>query len=369
MFRPTRVASVAVLSCVIAAGRIGAADGPPFDRGPAKVVGATGALGVLAPQGEFRGSVYFAEVSDVATEVRGKVLEVLFDEGEHVSKDQVLARLDDELVRKELGALKARLERDRTVLKNGEVRLGRLEGLVAQGLSPAEEFDQTRFDVQALRYSVAASEAEVERMQTVISKSAIHAPFDGIVIDRPIDIGEWTSEGDTIAVLARSGAYEVVVNVPEASMPYATPGLSVELQTGSEKLTGQIAAIIPRGDVATRTFPVKLRVDSLRPLMEGMSALARMPVGERIDCLIVPRDAVLNQQGEFFVFTIQDGIAHRHTVSVLGFQDRTAGIDAPELGPGQVFAISGHERLKDGDRVDVTHVDSSGDAPARATGS
>jgi len=83
------------------ASSLGYADGGPFDRGPAKVVATTGDAGVLAPQGEFRGSVYFVDVSDLATEVSGKVTAVFFEEGERVRQGQALVKLDDELLRKD----------------------------------------------------------------------------------------------------------------------------------------------------------------------------------------------------------------------------------------------------------------------------
>jgi RND family efflux transporter MFP subunit len=362
-----RLAPAAVLILILVSGRISAADGPPFGRGAAKVVAANGTIGVLAPQGEIRGSVYFKEVSGVATEVAGKVVEVLFEDGDDVVKDQPLVKLDDQLLRKDLGAVRARLERDRTMLEDAEVRLSRSENLVERGLSPAEQLDQTRFSVQALRHSVSASEAEVERIETLVSKCVILAPFDGIVLDRQTNLGEWKSAGQSIGMIARRGAYEIVASIPETSAPYVAQRMELEVQVGAETLTGKVSALIPRGDIATRTFPLKVQVQTDQLLMEGMTALVRTPIGERVECFLVPRDALINQQGSFFVITIQDGVARKHPVRVLGYQDAMAGIDAPELGPAQLFAIKGHERLNDGDHVELVPVADPA-APARATG-
>lgn len=363
----SRLAACAILVSVLVAGRISAADGPPFGRGAAKIVAARGTNGVLAPQGEVRGSVYFKEVSNVATEVAGKVVEVMFEDGDEVAKDQPLVKLDDQLLRKDLGAVKARLERDRTMLADAETKLSRSENLVERGLSPAEQLDQTRFSVQALRHSVSAAEAEVERIETLLAKSLIRAPFDGVVLDRQTNLGEWKSAGATVGSIARRGAYEVVASIPETSVPYLGSGMQLEVQVGPEQLTGTVATLIPRGDIATRTFPLKVDVQTDQPLLEGMTALVRTPIGERIECFLVPRDALVNQQGAFFVITIQDGVAHKHPVRVLGYQDTMAGIDAPGLGPGQLFAVKGHERLNDGDRVELVPVGDPAE-PGRSTG-
>lgn len=350
----------ALLAALLCAGRIGAADGPPggppFDRGPAKVVTARGSQGVLAPQGEFRGSVYFKEVSQVATEVKGKVNAVMYEEGQHVTEGQPLVKLDDELLRKDLGAMQAQLDRSRTELQDAELRLKRAESLAEQGLSPVEQLDETRFDVQSLRYSVASTEAQLERVKTLIDKSVIEAPFDGVVLERTTEVGEWTSDGDTVAVLAKDDTYQVVVDVPETSVPFIEPGMPVEVDLAGDRVTGTVITVVPRGDIATRTFPVKIRVETEKPLYEGMAAAAHLPVGERVECLIVPRDAVLNRQGDTMVFTVQDSYARRHDVDVVGYDGMKAGIVAPEVGPGQFFIVKGHERLQDGEQVEVVSV-------------
>ncbi len=347
----------AALGALLMVGPVGAADGPPaHKRPPTKVATAHGESGILAPQGEFPGSVYFKAVSAVATEIRGKVLEVLFEVGEHVKKGQVLVRLDDELLRKDLGAAKARRDRDRTLLKSAETRLARAEGLVSGGLSPTEQLDDTRFAVQGLRFSVVATEAELDRLEAVIKKSSIVSPFDGIVIERPLEIGEWRTEGSTVAVIAKENFYEAVVELPETSVPFVTAGMTVELEVGGLMVKGTVTTVVPRGDIATRTFPVKLKIESEAPLLEGMTARARMPISAQVECLLLPRDAILNQLGATYVFTAQDGLARKHPVEVVGFDGKTVGVLAPDLGPGQQFIIKGHERLNEGDPIEALPV-------------
>lgn len=359
----------AAAGAMLTAGRISAADGPPqFERPPAKVVAVRGEMGVIAPQGDFPGTVYFKEVSDVATEVRGKVLEVMFDEGMVVSAGQPLVRLDVELLQRDLAAIQARMKRDRTLLDDAETRLRRAEELVGGGLTPVEQLDTARFAVQGLQFSLTASEAEVARLEVLLRKSQILSPFDGVVIDRMTDVGEWKNEGAVIGVIARANEYEVTVDVPELNLPYALPGTEVELQLGDERVLGKVSAVVPRGDITTRTFPVRLQLRTESPLMEGMTARARLPVGERVECLFLHRDAVVNQLGAFSVFTVQDGAARKHSVQVIGYDGLRVGVHAPDLGPGQLFIVKGHEQLMDGAAVDVQELDAGGAQSAPADG-
>ncbi len=352
-WNPIRTGACLTLMAACVIPLIAGAQGGPSNQGPAKVVATEGREGVLAPQAEYRGTVYFKEVSDVASEVAGKVTAVLFEEGQRVRKGQLLVRLDDELLKKDLAARQAALDRDRAELEDAEVRFRRAESLVERGLSTTEQFDEFRLDVKSLQFQLSATQAELERTQTVIKKSTISAPFDGIVIERSTEIGEWKSDGDTVAVIARENEYSVLVDVPESSVEWIEPGQEVELQVGRRTILGNIDTIIPRGDITTRTFPVKIRIETESRLLEGMATLARLPAGEEVACIIVPRDALLHQSGEDVVFTVQDALARRHPVRVLGYEGSFVGISSPELTPGHVYIVTGHERLRNGDRVEL----------------
>ena len=329
------------------------AQGGPPGQGPSKVEVASAQDGILSPQSEFRGSVYFKEVSDVATEVNGKVTAVLFEEGQRVAKGQLLVRLDDDLLQKDRGAVKALLDRDLTVLEDARVRFGRERDLVDQGLSTTEQFDEFRFDVKALQYQVTSREAELDRIDEVIAKGSIHAPFDGIVLDRTTEVGEWRNAGDSIAVIALESEYRVVIDVPEMTVPWVRENDPVELLIGGETIKGSVNTVIPQGDIATRTFPVKIRIETDLRLYEGMTAMARIPSGERVACTLVPRDAVLLKFGGTVVYTVLDGVTQQHFVEVIGYQDGLAGISNPDLSSADTYIVNGHERLRSGDRVEV----------------
>ena len=194
-----------------------------------KVVTAPGHTGVLAPQSEFRGTVYFKELSAVATEVQGKVLSVSMEEGERVAKGQVLVTLDSVLSKIELVAAHATYERFKATLDEAEAQFQRTKDLVDDGINTAQEYDRQLFLVKSLTQQAASAKAQVERIETIIEKSNIVAPFDGIVIDRQTERGEWKSDGDPVAVIARENEYDALVDVPENVLPWITPKQKVSL--------------------------------------------------------------------------------------------------------------------------------------------
>lgn len=329
---------------------------PPGFGGPSLVATGKARTGVLAPEVEFKGTVFFKEMAEVATEVSGKVVDVKFEEGVHVKAGEVLVDLDDSLLHKDLQSRKATMARYAAELGDAQTRFERAESLIADEITTPQQLDQLRYEVESDRQQVEAMRAEVDRIQTLIDKNTIRAPFDGIVIDRTTELGEWKAVGDTVAVLARENVYDVMVSVDEVNLPWVRVGESVTVQVLNSPVDGEIVSIIPQGDMASKMFPVKVRVEQEAPMYEGMSAFVRLPVGEPVDCLFVPRDALLRVGRDYILFTVEDGVAIRHRVELLGYdgrQNEWAGIRGAALGTGHTYIVKGHERLQGGEGVKV----------------
>ncbi len=328
---------------------------PPGPGGPAKIVVETVREGLLTPRQEFGGTVFFKEVSDVATEISGKVTDVRFEEGERVAKGQLLVCMDSALLSDQLRASKANVKRFQTALRESQIQYDRAKALVEGGVAAQNQFDVARFAVESNAHQIESTQADVDRIETTIGKYSIYAPFDGVVIERDTELGEWESSGDTVAVIAREDEFDVMANVMEEFLPWMRVGgrIPIELVAGSRRIEGTIVTVIPRGDIASRTFRVKMRVTGQGLLFEGMSAIAEMPAGEDKRCVLVPRDAVLNQAGRDFLFTVEEGAAVRHSVTVLGYDGFFAGVSLEQIGSKFPVITKGHERLRDGSEVEI----------------
>lgn len=327
----------------------------PGFGGPARVVVEAVHEGLLTPRQKFGGTVFFKEVSDVATEISGKVIEVRFEEGDRVEKGQLLVRMDSALLADQLRASKANVKRYQTALRESQVRYDRVKALLEGGVAAQDQFDIARFAVESNAHQIESTQADVDRIETIIGKYSLYAPFDGVVIERDTELGEWKSDGDTVAVIARENEFDIMANVGEEYLPWLRAGdkVPIELVAGNRRIEGTIVTVIPKGDIVSRTFPVKIRVTGQGLLFEGMSAIAVMPTGEEIRCVLVPRDAVLNQAGRNFLFTVEDGTAVEHPVTVLGYDGLLVGVPLEQLGLEHPVITKGHERLRGGAKVEI----------------
>jgi RND family efflux transporter MFP subunit len=335
---------------------LSAQEGKPAGPPPAQVVVSSVTSGTVSPAAEFVGTVYFREVSDVAGEVDGKVNDVRFEEGKRVKGGEVLVRLETDLLRKEIEARKAAHEEVLADLENASIDLRRSEDLYSKELIAEQAYDQTRFRVKGLEKKAASLKADLERLEIELGKKDIKAPYNGVVIEKFVDRGEWLEAGGRVATMARDDVVDVIVNVPQEVMKSVTPGMEVEIIAGSGRMKGNIFSVIPRGDIQTRTYPVKIRAKNSLSLVEGMEARMILPTGEKKKSLIVPRDAVLRKFGDTVVYVVSDFTAKMFSVDVVGYSGLTAGVEGEGLKEGMKVVVKGNERLMDGQTVKILNV-------------
>ena len=323
--------------------------GPP----PANVSVSAVKTGMVAPQTEFIGTVFYQEVSDVASELSGLVEEVRFEEGQRIKKSQVLIKLGSDILNKRLLATSASYEQVLSELEIARIEFKRREKLFKTKAISEQSYDENRFRVKGIEKRASSLKAEVERIEIELQKKIIRAPFDGIVIKRQVDRGEWLAEGATVAILAKDDVVDIVADVSEEFVPFIQVGMPVKATINGNEISGSVVALVPRGDVATRTFPVKVRTPNTLALIEGMSARVVLPVGTARKTLVVPRDAVIAVFGQTVVYAVQDSKAQMIRVNVIGYQDLVAGVESERLAEGMQVVVKGNERLRDGQMVSI----------------
>ncbi len=323
--------------------------GPP----PAAVEVGAVTEGRISPSAEFRATVFYKEVANVATEVEGKIIEVAFEEGDHITAGEPLIRLDAELLQADLANARANYQRARTLQKQEQVRLERAETLLDDDITTEQEFDDIRFTVERYGHEADAAQAMVRRLESEIAKKTVRAPFDGVVLERRAEVGDWMASGDVLAVYARGDVFDIIANVPESRLPHIAAGQLVPVHALDREFEGAVQTKIPRGDIETRTFPVKIRVQDQPWLLEGMSATVRLPIGQAMQATLVPRDAIVMKPGTNQVFLASDDTAREVEVEVLGYEDGRAGVRGDGIEAGMQVVVKGQERLRDGQPLQV----------------
>lgn len=330
----------------------GANEKPKGPR-PAIVVVEEAESGLAEPMNEFVGTVFYSHVSDIASEVAGKVESVSYDEGERVGKGHVLVVLGSDILTSRVEGTRATHEQAEIELERARKDLARMEPLFEAGSISATLHDDYTFRVRSLEKKATTLGAALRQLELQQEKTTILADFPGIVVKRSVEPGEWIKAGGTVAVVADDSTVDIVVNVPAETLVNIKLGRKVEVHAKGVKLSGTFTGFIPSGDVATRTFSVKIRVRNKAGLIEGMEARAILPVGGRFEGILVSRDAVINKFGSNVVFAVVEGAAKMIPVKVNGYQGLKASISGPGLTKGMQIVVKGNERIRDAQPLTV----------------
>lgn len=323
----------------------------------AKVVVSEVTSGTLTPETAFIGTVYYPQISDIASEVSGKVDVVSLEEGDRVKKGQTLVKINTDLLRKNIETKKAFYEQVLSDLELATRDLKRIESLYKEDTVSEQVYDEYRFKAAGLNKKAASVKAELGGLRIELQKKTVRAPFNGVVIKKQVDVGEWLAPGTPLATIARDDIADIIVYVPEVVLESAVQGMNIKVTAGGKEIEGKLFAIIPQGDISTRTFPLKIRIKNTMSLIDGMEAKVVLPGGKKIHTFVIDRDAIIHAFGETVVFACIDSRIKRIPVKVTGYEGTMAGIDAPGLEEGMRIVVKGNERVQDEQVVQIINKD------------
>lgn len=290
------------------------------------------------------GALQASEEVDLASEVAGKVLKVLFKEGTEVREGQVLVKLQDDDLRANL----QKLELQKDLALQLEQRRKRL--LDIGGVSQ-EEYDQA---LTALR----TAEAELELLKVNLSKTEIKAPFSGKIGFRFIGEGSYLSPGMRIARLVRLDPIHVQFFVPEKYATRIREGQPIRFQIEgkAEAGNGTVFAKAPSIDPVTRTLEVKARAANAgRAWVPGSFSQVTVRLTSNDEALVVNPIAVVSEIGGQSVFVYRNGTAALTPVQI-GVRTAESVQLVGGVQPGDTVIVSGVLQLRNGAAVQVSEI-------------
>ena len=234
---------------------------------------------------EVTGQVTALVQATLSSQVQSTVDKLLVREGTVVKKGQTLVVLDSRDLREELARAKAESENARAHLD----RMKQLYGEEAVSKQEKENADRT--------FKVA--EASRRAALTKVSYTVVTAPFDGVITEKKIEVGEIASPGQPLLKMEDPQRLRLEATVAEGDLQALSRGATIPVMIdalGSKTLSGMVAQILPTGDPATHTFLVKVELPPTPGLKTGM--FGRMLVDKGTgQTLVVPRAAVI-ERGE-----------------------------------------------------------------------
>lgn len=316
-------------------------------QGPGSNKGPTPVEGIVIQKENFNesltltGSLLAAETVNIAAEINGRITQILFQEGQLVSKGQLLIQFNDADIRASLKKAKANLDwAEKDLNRKKELRMAKA--------IPAEELEMAENALQV-------AQAEKELLESQLEKHSIKAPFSGKMGIRSISPGSIVSPGMPLVKLYQLDPIKVEFSIPEkysgqlkVNSPFTfTSSASDKTYTGTIRLTD------PEIDPATRT--IKVRGTCPNPnniLSTGSFVSVNLPIFSTSDAIIIPASAVTADINGQKVLLLKEGkVTSQYVTTGSRTEDRV--LINQGLMPGDTLITAGLLQLKEGSPAEL----------------
>jgi len=308
----------------------------------------------------------FATVS-IKSRIDGQLVGVHFREGQNVKKGDLLFTIDPRPYESAIKEARARLDRDAALAGKAELDAKRYAELVAKNFVSSDKFEQFRANAEALRATVAADRAALERAQLNLDYCFIRAPMTGRTGRLLVDQGAQIKANDD-----KGGMVEIMQIMP-ISVGFAVPqqhlaAIKTHMAAGPLKVEADIpeSELKPEAGtlsfldnkVNTQTGTVLLKgtfANQDRLLWPGQFVMATLTLTTRSDAVVIPSVAIqVGQDGQFVYVVKPDMTVESRTVAP-GMSVGDGVVVDKGLAAGERVVTEGQLRLVPGAKVQISN--------------
>ncbi len=285
-----------------------------------------------------RGYTEALRTVSLKSQIKGRIAELPVEKGMRVQKGDAICRIDVE-------DREANYNESVALVTQRELEYAASEKLFAQG-------HRSETQHSAAKSALEAAVARSLRTKVDLDNTVIRAPFDGVINDRLIEVGDYMKEGEVCALIMEEDPFLVVADISENDISKIKVGDTARavLQNG-QQLNGKIRYISSIADTATRTFRVELEVANPdHNILDGVTAELIIQAQEVQAQKMSPATLVLDDRGLVGVRTVDsNNTVHFNEVEIIG--NHEDGVWVSGLDNSSKIIVEGHEFVKAGETV------------------
>ena len=314
---------------------------------------------------QYYGTLQGGRRVDLSFRVPGPIRSIRVDKGASVKKGQLLATLDPRDYQTQLKQAQSNQAQAQAQYENAQANFKRYENLYKQKVIARSQYDTYKTQLNVAESSLNVAKAATTAVRDSLKDTELRAPFDGVIVDRMVESFQDVNAKQTIFILQDISMLEIVFNVPDTDVIWATKATSSAPDSIRAKFDAipertfplTLKEFVLQADRSTNTFPVTAVMPQQRDvaLLPGMTAVVEVEVldsegGERV--YTVPQTAVVTSGDNVYVWQCEDNAVKRVSVKQNsphnnGFID----ITSEQLRDGNKIVVAGAHLLHEGQKV------------------
>ncbi|AFQ44889.1 efflux RND transporter periplasmic adaptor subunit [Desulfosporosinus meridiei] len=329
----------------------------------------------------YKASLEASEEGIVSGKVSGKVVQVMFENGQYVTQGDPLIKLDDQEIRNNIASSQAQLKASESQLVSSQTGLQKMQlnvenavrtydrtkelfdgGAISKvELESAEtavnnakiDLETEKANIETAKANLTTAQIDVNNLADSLANTIITAPITGILDEKSVSLGQYANMGVVLAKVKAISPIYAVIEVDQNDISSLQVGQSAKVTVGSNVVKdydGIIKSIEASADTTSRVFKCKVEVTNLdQALKPGIYAKVDIVSDQTSEVIAVPTDALSGNPGNYTVFVIDQGVARKRIVSI------------GQISKGLVEIKDG---VKNGDSVIITNVNTLQDGDA-----
>ncbi|MGC1459451.1 MAG: efflux RND transporter periplasmic adaptor subunit [Steroidobacteraceae bacterium] len=285
----------------------------------------------------------------------GRVSAIFVEAGDHVKAGQLLAQVDESILKPQVDRLAASLDEAKANAGLAAAEYGRAQGVEAAGALSKEDIEKRRAAAVTADAEVKVAAAQLAEYQARLSHTQVRAPMDGVVLTRAAEVGQIvTPGGNAMFRLARGSEVEMRALVAEQDLPSLHVGQSSDVYlTGVDRpFVGKVRLLGAVIDPQTRLGEVRIQLPPDPQLRPGAFARGEVIVG-RGERPVLPQTAVLSDdKGTYVLLVNADNHVERRDVHVSDTNSHGLVISSGLTGTERVI-MTAAGFLRVGERVEI----------------
>jgi RND family efflux transporter MFP subunit len=276
----------------------------------------------------------------------GTITALYVKAGQHVSKDQVLAQLDNSVLMQNIAQAQAQATLAQTVYQRQKNLWDQKIGTEVQYLQAKSNFE--------------ASEKQVSSLKQQANMYRITSPISGTVDQMDLKLGQIASPGATGMRIVNADVLKVKADVPESYASRIKQGDNVKIVVpdANDSLTANVSFAAKVIDAASRSFGVEIKLPERKTLRPNMTAVIKIADYNSNNAIVIPLNTVQRSATGDYVFVNYNGIAKKKNVKLGTTYGGKIEI-LSGLASGEQLITDGSSEVEDGDKIKVTQASSN----------